>query len=60
MSSDGIDIAGSRRVRISGCCLHNGDDNIAIKAICNKAGWMTASPSDFPTKIGITRSRMSS
>ena len=34
-SSDGIDIAGSRRVRVSGCCLHNGDDNVAIKAIGN-------------------------
>lgn len=34
-SSDGIDIAGSRRIRVSGCCLHNGDDNIAIKAIGN-------------------------
>ena len=38
VSSDGIDIAGSKQVRISGCCLHNGDDNIAIKAIHNKSG----------------------
>jgi hypothetical protein len=35
MSSDGVDIAGSQRVRVTGCCLHNGDDNIAIKAIGN-------------------------
>ena len=35
MSSDGIDIVGSRHVRVSGCCLHNGDDNIAIKALHN-------------------------
>jgi hypothetical protein len=31
--TDGIDIVGSRDVTITGCCLHNGDDNIAIKAI---------------------------
>lgn len=48
VSSDGIDIAGSRRVRISGCCLHNGDDNIAIKAICNKAGEDERVPVGFP------------
>ncbi len=48
MSSDGIDIAGSRRVRISGCCLHNGDDNIAIKAICNKSGQDDRVPLGFP------------
>lgn len=48
MSSDGIDIAGSRRVRISDCCLHNGDDNIAIKAICNKSGQDERVPLGFP------------
>ncbi len=32
LGSDGIDIVGSRRVRISGCCLRNGDDNIAVKS----------------------------
>ena len=48
VSSDGIDIAGSRRVRITGCCLHNGDDNIAIKAICNKAGQDDRVPVGFP------------
>jgi hypothetical protein len=32
-STDGIDIAGSRDVRIRGCFLRNGDDNIAIKAL---------------------------
>jgi hypothetical protein len=31
--SDGVDIVGSQRIRITGCMLHNGDDNIAIKAI---------------------------
>jgi len=31
--SDGVDIVGSRRIRITGCMLHNGDDNIAVKAI---------------------------
>lgn len=31
--TDGIDIAGSRRVRVRGCFLRNGDDNIAIKAL---------------------------
>ncbi|SDU05587.1 Glycosyl hydrolases family 28 [Verrucomicrobium sp. GAS474] len=35
MSSDGIDIVGSRKIRISGCCLHNGDDNIAVKSLSN-------------------------
>ena len=48
MSSDGIDIAGSKRIRISGCCLHNGDDNIAIKAICNKSGEDDRVPPGFP------------
>lgn len=48
MSSDGIDIAGSRRIRITGCCLHNGDDNIAIKAICNKSGEDERVPLGFP------------
>ncbi|PTX97341.1 hypothetical protein DB346_20260 [Verrucomicrobia bacterium LW23] len=38
VSSDGIDIVGSRRVRISGCMLHNGDDNIAIKALNDNPG----------------------
>lgn len=37
MSSDGIDIVGSRNVRVTGCCLHNGDDNIAIKATTNRS-----------------------
>jgi hypothetical protein len=48
MSSDGIDIAGSRRVRVSGCCLHNGDDNIAIKAIGNTSGEDERVPLGFP------------
>jgi len=48
MSSDGIDIAGSRRIRITACCLHNGDDNIAIKAICNKSGEDERVPLGFP------------
>lgn len=48
VSSDGIDIAGSRLVRISGCILHNGDDNIAIKAICNKSGQDERVPLGFP------------
>jgi len=38
VSSDGIDIVGSREVRISGCMLHNGDDNIAIKALNDNPG----------------------
>lgn len=33
LSTDGIDIVGSRHVTITGCCLHNGDDNIVLKAI---------------------------
>jgi hypothetical protein len=33
ISSDGIDICGSRNVVIEGCCLRNEDDNIAIKAV---------------------------
>ena len=48
VSSDGIDIAGSRGIRITGCCLHNGDDNIAIKAICNKSGQDERVPLGFP------------
>jgi hypothetical protein len=31
--TDGIDIVGSKNVTINGCCLHNGDDNIVLKAI---------------------------
>ncbi|MCI3953855.1 MAG: Endopygalactorunase-like protein [Rariglobus sp.] len=38
MSSDGIDIVGSRNVRVTGCMLHNGDDNIAIKALDDNPG----------------------
>lgn len=33
VSSDGIDICGSRDVLIEGCCLRNGDDNIALKSV---------------------------
>lgn len=32
MSSDGIDICGSRDVLVENCCLRNDDDNIAVKA----------------------------
>jgi hypothetical protein len=32
LGTDGIDVVGSRDINILGCCLHNGDDNIAIKA----------------------------
>lgn len=38
VSSDGVDIVGSRRIRVTGCILHNGDDNIAIKAIHQNPG----------------------
>ena len=38
VSSDGVDIVGSRNVRITGCMLHNGDDNIAIKALNDNPG----------------------
>jgi hypothetical protein len=38
VSSDGVDIVGSKRIRVSGCILHNGDDNIAIKAIRDNPG----------------------
>jgi polygalacturonase len=33
MSSDGIDICGSKDVVIEGCCLRNNDDNVVIKAL---------------------------
>lgn len=33
ISSDGIDVCGSRRVRIEGCCLRNNDDCIAVKSL---------------------------
>ena len=42
MSSDGIDICGSKDVVIEGCCLLNNDDNIVIKALTLKGsrfGW---------------------
>ncbi|HSI85536.1 MAG: glycosyl hydrolase family 28 protein [Candidatus Methylacidiphilales bacterium] len=48
ISSDGIDICGSRRIHITGCCLHNGDDNIAIKAIHNRSGQDDRVPVGFP------------
>lgn len=38
VSSDGVDIVGSRNVQITGCMLHNGDDNIAIKALNHNPG----------------------
>ncbi len=38
VSSDGVDIVGSKRIRVSGCILHNGDDNIAIKALNDNPG----------------------
>ena len=38
VSSDGVDIVGSRNIRVTGCMLHNGDDNIAIKAIFRNPG----------------------
>ncbi len=37
VSSDGVDIVGSRNIHVTGCCLHNGDDNIAIKATTNRS-----------------------
>jgi hypothetical protein len=33
MSSDGIDICGSRHVLVEECCLRNDDDNIALKSV---------------------------
>lgn len=30
--SDGVDVVGSRHVRITGCCFRNGDDNVVIKS----------------------------
>jgi len=33
MSTDGIDICGSRDVLVENCCLRNDDDNIAIKSV---------------------------
>lgn len=33
MSSDGIDICGSKNVLIEECCLRNDDDNIALKSV---------------------------
>lgn len=33
MSTDGIDVCGSRNVLIEDCCLRNDDDNIVIKSI---------------------------
>ena len=33
VTSDGIDVCGSRRVLIEGCCLRNNDDCIAVKAL---------------------------
>ncbi|HSI07865.1 MAG: glycosyl hydrolase family 28 protein [Rariglobus sp.] len=38
VSSDGVDIVGSKRIRVTGCILHNGDDNIAIKALNDNPG----------------------
>lgn len=38
MSSDGIDICGSRDVLIEKCCLRNDDDNIAVKSLLTPDG----------------------
>lgn len=38
MSSDGIDICGSRDVLVEDCCLRNDDDNIAIKSLITPQG----------------------
>jgi len=35
--TDGVDVVGCQNVGITGCCLHNGDDNIAIKAVSASA-----------------------
>lgn len=32
-SSDGIDVVGSANTTVRGCCLRNGDDNVAVKAL---------------------------
>jgi hypothetical protein len=31
--TDGVDVVGSRNIAVTNCCLHNGDDNIAVKAL---------------------------
>lgn len=33
VSSDGIDIVGSRRVHVRGCMLRNNDDNVVVKSL---------------------------
>jgi len=38
MSSDGIDICGSREVLVERCCLRNDDDNIAVKSLLTPDG----------------------
>lgn len=38
MSSDGIDICGSRDVLVEKCCLRNDDDNIAVKSLLTPDG----------------------
>jgi hypothetical protein len=49
LGTDGLDIVGSRQVTVVDCCFHNGDDNIAIKAIDFSAtpGRKSAKDHDF-------------
>jgi len=50
MSSDGIDICGSRDVLIEDCCLRNDDDNIALKSV--------AYPGQYDWRGDISRVRV--
>lgn len=43
LSSDGVDICGSRHVRVRGCCMLNNDDCVVVKSIdLRHQGWRHA------------------
>ena len=50
MCSDGIDIVGSRRVRVKDCFLRNNDDCVVIKA-CKKGHGQRGALSDFSRNV---------
>lgn len=51
LTSDGVDVVGSRRVTISDCCLRNGDDCIALKALDFRSEPVTRATTDWRQEV---------
>jgi hypothetical protein len=56
VSSDGIDIVGSRNVEIEGCCLKNNDDCIAVKSV-DARRWQPQVRHDWARDVAHVRVR---